>query len=313
MKNSLFIPVLAACMATGVSCIEEKLNACPPEGGSVEIRLRVEKFQARTPYTPDELEADFGARVHSLCYLLYADGRFIEQGELSDTRAAGADTYVFRHDPLPFGQYRLAFAANTSARALAGKPDAPELCYIPYRDDGSNDDYFRSDLWFEVACPIRNQFDAVLQRVHGVTRFRMENIPADIVAAEVTLDNVGQLMPLCGDPEVTCEVTERIPVADNTRAACSCTLGTFCTPPHVRTSWRLKLYGRDGGAPVYDRVVTDTLRIECNQLIDLKARFKDADFTGDIEFTVDIDTTWDGSNDGGGGDVTISKAEHPQP
>ena len=83
------------------------------------------------------------------------------------------------------------------------------------------------------------------------------------------------------------------------RAAGSFTLGTFCTLPGERTSWRLRLYGEDD-APLYDRVVTDTLRIECNQLIDLTARFEEGDFRGEIEFSVDVDTTWDGANEGGG-------------
>ena len=69
--------------------------------------------------------------------------------------------------------------------------------------------------------------------------------------------------------------------------------------PGERTSWRLRLYGEDD-APLYDRVVTDTLRIECNQLIDLTARFEEGDFRGEIEFSVDVDTTWDGANEGGG-------------
>ena len=68
---------------------------------------------------------------------------------------------------------------------------------------------------------------------------------------------------------------------------------------HVRTSWRLRLYGEDD-APLYDRVVTDTLRIECNQLIELTARFKEGDFQEEIEFSVNVDTTWDGANEGGG-------------
>ena len=80
----------------------------------------------------------------------------------------------------------------------------------------------------------------------------------------------------------------------------SFTLGTFCTLPGVRTSWRLRLYGEDD-APLYDRVVTDTLRIECNQLIDLTARFEEGDFRGrNRVLGPTSNTTWDGANDGGG-------------
>nr|WP_278499242.1 hypothetical protein [Alistipes onderdonkii] len=183
---------------------------------------------------------------------------------------------------------------------MTGTMDAPEARYIVYQGEKNGDDHFRADVPFEVTCPCRNEFEAVLQRVHGITRFRFENIPARIASVEVVLDNVGQRMPLCGEPDLACEVSKCVPAAQlRTRAAGSFTLGTFCTLPGVRTSWRLRLYGEDD-APLYDRVVTDTLRIECNQLIDLTARFEEGDFRGEIEFSVDVDTTWDGANEGGG-------------
>lgn len=73
---------------------------------------------------------------------------------------------------------------------MTGRKDAPELCYIAYQGEGG-DDHFRADVPFEVTCPCRNEFEAVLQRVHGVTRFRCENVPAEIASVEVSLDNVG--------------------------------------------------------------------------------------------------------------------------
>lgn len=78
--------------------------------------------------------------------------------------------------------------------------DAPEARYIVYQGEKNGDDHFRADVPFEVTCPCRNEFEAVLQRVHGITRFRFENIPARIASVEVVLDNVGQRMPLCGNP-----------------------------------------------------------------------------------------------------------------
>ena len=306
MRNLSCIPFAILCLLSAASCIEEKLDACPPGGGSVTVALRVEKFRTRPPYRPSDMEPDFAARVHSLDYLIYADGRLVGQGRAEDIRAADGDSYLFRCDTLPFGTYRLAFAANTEPRMMTGKKDAPELCYIAYQGEGG-DDHFRADVPFEVTCPCRNEFEAVLQRVHGVTRFRFENVPAEIASVEVSLDNVGGRMPLCGDPDLPCEVVRRIPVAGlAARAAGSYTLGTFCTLPGVKTAWRLKLYADDASSPVYDRLVTDTLCIECNQLTELAARFRDGDFQGEIDFSVDVDTTWDGSNDGGG-DVTLSR------
>ena len=184
---------------------------------------------------------------------------------------------------------------------MAGTTDAPELRYIVYQGEKGADDHFRAALPFEVTCPCRNEFEAVLRRVYGVTRFRFENLPAAIASVEVSLDNVGERMPLCGDPDRPCEVARRIPVTDMAaRADGTYTLGTFCTLPGMKTAWRLKLYSDDGPSPVYDRMVTDTLNIECNQLTELTARFKEGGLRDEIEFSVDVDTTWDGSNEGGG-------------
>lgn len=305
MKRLPYIPLALLCLLGAASCIEEDLDACPPAGGNVAVTLRAEKFRARPPYAPDELEEDFAARIHSLDYLLYADGRLIEQGRLYPVASQGG-SYLFRHDTLPFGSYRLAIAANVSPGMMTGSMDAPELYCIAYQGVRNTADHFRADLPFDVTCPVRNEFDAVLLRVHGVTRFRFENLPEEITAVEVSLDNVGERMPLCGDPDQSCAVTERVPAASlRTRAQGSFTLGTFSTLPGVRSSWRLKLYGEDPAEPLYDRLVTDTLRIECNQLIDLTARFSGPDFTDGIQFAVDVDTSWDGSNEGGGGEIGI--------
>lgn len=301
MKILSHISLMLLCLSGAVSCIEEKLDACPPEGGGVAVTLQVEKFQTRPPYAMSDLEADFAARIHSLRYLLYADGRLIEQGSLDDVKAADAETYVFRHDPLPFGPYRLVFVANTAASMMAGNPDAPENYYVIYQGAEKGDDHFRTDLPFEVTCPCSNEFDAVLQRIHGVARFRFERVPAEITAIEVSLDQVGERIPLAGEPDRSCTAEKRVAVADwATRSDGEFTLGTFSTLPGSRSSWRLKLYAEDQDTPVYDRLVTDTLRIERNQLLELTTRFSDEDFRGDIDFSVDVDTTWDGSNEGGG-------------
>lgn len=200
MKKSPYIPFAFLCLLSAMSCIEEKLDPCPPQGGSVTVALRVEKFQARPPYRPSDFEQEFGKRIHSLDYLLYADGQLIGQGRADDLQTAVGRDYLFRMGTLPFGTYRLAFAANAAARMMTGTTDAPEARYIVYQGEKNGDDHFRADVPFEVTCPCRNEFEAVLQRVHGITRFRFENIPARIASVEVVLDNVGQRMPLCGNP-----------------------------------------------------------------------------------------------------------------
>ena len=189
MKKSPYIPFAFLCLLSATSCIEEKLDPCPPQGGSVTVALRVEKFQARPSYRPSDFEQEFGKRIHSLDYLLYAGGQLVGQGRADDLHTASGGDYLFRIDTLPFGTYRLAFVANVTPRMMTGTMDAPEARYIVYQGEKNGDDHFRADVPFEVTCPCRNEFEAVLQRVHGITRFRFENIPARIASVEVVLDN----------------------------------------------------------------------------------------------------------------------------
>lgn len=297
MKNMSYISLALFGLLTAVSCVEEDLDACPPEGGGVTITLRVEKFRTRPPYGPSDLEENFAQRIHSLRYLLYDGRQLIEQGDLEQARSADNGSYLFRHDLLPFGAYRLALVANTTAEMMTGTTDSPENRFIVYQGENRGDDHFRACLPFEVTCPCSNEFETVLQRVHGVTRFRFEHIPDDISAVEVSLDNVGERIPLSGEPDQACEVVKRVRTADlKARSGGSFTLGTFPTLPGRRSSWRMKLFAGNDATPVYERLVTDTLSIESNQLLDLSVRFTDQQ----IEFSVDVDPSWDGSNDGGG-------------
>lgn len=303
MKMLLYISFAIGCLSTA-ACIEQDLDACPPEGGGVEIALGVEKFRTRPPYGPEELEERFSERIQTLDYLLYAGDRLIDQGRLDDAPYTDGASYVFRHEMLPFGSYRLALVANAEPAAMTGDKSAPENYFIAFRNEPDGDDHFRADLPFEVTCPCSNESKGVLRRVYGVARFRFENIPATVEAVEVTLDHVAQRMPLAGDASLAGAVTKRVDVSQMTsRAEGGFLLGTFPTPPEARTAWRIRLFGADATAPLYDRVVTDTLRIESNQLVDLTTRFRDEDFTADIDFAVDLDTTWDGSHDTGGGTI----------
>lgn len=301
MKRMLYTALASLGLLSAVSCIEEDLAVCPSGGGGVTVALCVEKFRTRPPYQLSDLEETFGTRIHSMQYLLYAEGRLIEQGSIAGIQSVEGGSCLFRHDTLPFGAYRLAFIANTSASSMAGTADAPETYYITYQGTGREDDHFRADLSFEITCPYRNEFETVLQRVYGVTRFRFEQVPAEITSIEVSLDNVGERIPVCGEPDRSCKVAKRISTEElASRAGGTYTLGTFSTLPGMKSSWRMKLYAGDETAPVYDRLITDTLRIERNQLIDLKARFKEEDFRNGIEFLVDVNSSWDGSNEGGG-------------
>ncbi len=84
MKKSPYIPFAFLCLLSATSCIEEKLDPCPPQGGSVTVALRVENSRPGRPYRPSDFEQEFGKRIHSLDYLLYAGGQLVGQGRADD-------------------------------------------------------------------------------------------------------------------------------------------------------------------------------------------------------------------------------------
>lgn len=302
MYNSMKYLLTAATIASvGVGCIKDDLDPCP-DGGSVEVALRVEKFQTRPPYGPDDLEERFIKRILTCDYLLYSDEGLLERGSMSDVKQTVDDAYLFRHDPLPFGNYRLAVVANTADNSLQGDPSSPEACWIAYPESGGDDrDNFLALIPFEVTCPCSNRFEGVLQRVHGVTQFLFEHLPGEVRTIEVGLTNVASRAPLAGEPSDPREAVRRIGVAEmSDPAKGGFVVGTFPTPAGLSTAWHLKLYGDDAEHPIFDGKVTDTLHVRRNRLLVLTARFGAG---GQIDFDVELDRKWDGSVEIGGGDI----------
>lgn len=291
--------VLLALCAT--ACIKESLEPCPPEKAEAAVHIRAEKFLARPPYADKDLEENFNTRIHALSYFLYRDGVLVRQGDLdreaASTYSAG---YTLRLDGLEEGSYRLGLAANAAGQTLRATAHSPEDLFIPYMKDGNGDDSFAITIPMEVHAGEPNSFDAVLHRLHGVTLMRFENIPEDITAIEVTLSNVASRTSITARPDTPAEVVKRIETREfPDRAQASFAVGTFATVPGTLTSCRLKLYAEDPLVPVYDRVAAQGLTIEGNQLLQLKVRFPE-DETGELEFSIELDTHWDGSSEGGG-------------
>lgn len=266
------------------------------------MRIEAEKFLARPPYDPSELEESFNTRIHGLSYRLYGDdGTLLGRGNLDrEAVATTSSAYILKFDDLPYGSYSMELTANTPEHAVSGNADSPEGQSILYQREGNGDDNFAAAFPFEVRNGEANSFDAVLHRLHGVTKFRFENIPDNISAVEVTLTNVAARSTASGRYDLPIEVVKRMDIENfPSREQAAFAVGTFATVPGTKTSWRLRLYASDTDAPVYDGVAAEGLLIEGNQLLELSTRFPEGG-TGDLEFTVNMNTQWDGSTEGGG-------------
>lgn len=280
-------------------CISETLDPCPV--GDVKINIYVEKFQAVTHDFRTDMEVSFNTRIKDIHYFLFKDNALLDEGRISDCTPYVTSPYTFERRGLEFGDYCLAMVSNCSAY-VGGQ--APADLYFTYAGVDNKEDYFAVCFPFRVDCDCQSEYNAYMERVHGVIRYTFSDVPDDISGMDVTMTNLGNKKLIDGDYSGQMEVTKRIPVgqlprADKTDDDITVVLGTFPTTTGMRSAYRLQLYRNGENEPWYDETVTDTLTVRRNQFLDIATRF-----TGDIpSFEVKINTAWDGSNSGGDTDI----------
>lgn len=293
-KLLLFLSVLLF-----AGCIHESLDPCPV--GDVKVNIYVEKFQAVTHNYDTDMEVAFNTRIQDIHYFLFKDNALIEEGRIADCSSYMSPPYTFQRQGLEFGDYCLAIVSNCSAY-VGGS--APADLFFTYAGVDNKEDYFAVCFPFTVDCDCQTEYNAYMERTHGVVRYTFSNVPADISGIEMTMTNVGNKKLIDGDYSGQMEVTKRVPVSAVTRAVTdnndiTVTLGTFPTTTGMRSAYRLRLYKNGGREPWYDGTVTDTLTVRRNQLLNIATRFTE----GTSPFEVSVNTTWDGSISGGGTDV----------
>lgn len=280
-------------------CIHETLDSCPT--GDVKINVRVEKFQAVTHNYKTDMESSFNTRINDIHYFLFKDDALLEEGRISDCSPYVAPEYVFQRKGLEFGDYCLALVSNCSA--YVGGNVSTDL-FFTYAGVDNKEDYFAVCFPFTVNCDCQSEYNAYMERVHGVIRYTFNDIPQYLTGIEMTMTNVGNKKMIDGDYSGQVEVTKRISVEQLNRMRkanddLTVVMGTFPTAAKMRSAYRLKLYNNNDEEPWYNETVTDTLTVRRNQLLHIATRF-----TGDTpSFEVLVDTRWDGSNSGGETDI----------
>lgn len=292
MKTNLLI-LFSLFLFTG--CISETLDPCPV--GDVKINIYVEKFQSVTHDYQKDMEPSFSTRIKDIHYFLFKDNALLEEGRITDCTPYSASPYTFERQGLEYGDYCLAMVSNCSAY-VGG--NAPADLFLSYAGVDNKEDYFATCFPFRIDCNCESEYNAFMERTHGVIRYTFTDIPTDLSEVEMTMTNVGNKKMIDGDYSGQIEVTKRIPVNQLTRAAdannnLTVVLGTFPTANGTKSAYRLRLYRNGEENPSYSETVTETLTIRRNQLVDITTRF-----TGDIpSFEVKVNTAWDSSNSGG--------------
>lgn len=278
------------------SCIKDDLKECPPPDSRVDVRLYVEKFQTAAPHAKTDLEAHFGDRVQRLYYYLYRDGTPVREGIAEDLGAVSDSAYVLRFTELPMGNYRLTLVGNYDESVTEGSPGDPDAFFLVYPGADRTADYFTQVYPFTVDCTCPLTFGTVLERAQGVIRYNFRDIPAEATAIEVEMAPVGGRRSVAGRTDSPATAVRRFDLSALTdRSEASWAIGTFPTPDGTHTAWRLRVLA--GDTPLRDRLVTDTLTVRRNQLLDLSVAFPS------LDFSVDMDNRWDGSSEGGSGEI----------
>ena len=247
------------------------------------------------------MEVSFNTRIKDIHYFLFKDNALAEEGRIPDCTTYVASPYTFQRKGLAFGDYCLALVSNCSAY-VGG--NAPTDLFFTYAGVENKEDYFAVCFPFRVDCDCQSEYNAYMERAHGVIRYTFSDIPEDLTGIEMTMTNLGNKKVIDGDYSGQMEVTKFIPIEKLMRAAnededISVVLGTFPTTVGMRSVYRLSLYRNGETEPSYNETVTDTLTIRRNQLLDISTRF-----TGDIpSFEIRVNTTWDGTNSGGETDI----------
>lgn len=282
------------------SCIDEDLDPCPPETGNVKINLYVETFRNKSENPLASRESRFNQRVHYLCYYLYKGDSLIQHAVAENLAPETSPAYVLEWDNLDFGDYTLVAVSNCAAAGvLAGSGDTRADLVLHYPGADLTDDFFTCVFPFRVDCNCTAEWEAGLQRAHGVLRSRFVNLPAHVTAVEVSLDGVSGQKTVCGDYDgdpIT--VTRRYVVQPVAREGMpGYVLGTFPTQPGRQSVYRVKLYSAGSDTPVFDKEMVPAIQMIRNQLVDITATFAN---DGTFSFEVDLDTDWDGTVEGGG-------------
>lgn len=275
-------------------CIKEDLDPCPL--GRVKVNVYAEKFQNFSENAMDNVEGSIKDRIRHLRYYLYREGKMEQKGIVSDWSAVNGAFYALTWEGLEWGDYELILVGNSTKNALSGDENIADNLVLTYPGNELTEDYFAAVLPFTVNCDCELEFNTALSRLQSVVRYTFKNIPADLTDIEVEMSRLATKKYITGSYEGEGSAVKKyavLPVRAETAAGFI--IGTFPTLMDTKAVLNMKLYRNHEVEPYYNQVVTDTLKVKRNQLLDIITTFSD----GKIDFEVRIDGSWDGFAPGG--------------
>lgn len=296
MINKIKIAGILLLMIVVSGCVKDGLDECPE--GNVRLNLFVEKFRNKSQNPLDDREDNFTDRVNHLRYYLYRDNVLRQQGIITKFTKATSPSYTFDLTNLEYGDYQMVVVANSNKTALSGDAALSKNLLLTFPGCADTEDYFTSVFPFSVNSNETNEYDVGLLRTHGVIRYTFKNMPSDISDIEVVMRNVSNEKWITGDYMNSYEASRKyvlIPLAKQS-AAEDYVIGTFPSLKGERSAYYLNMYRNNEDTPYLKQMITDTLTVVRNQLLDIAVTFNQ----GELSFEIDLDSKWEpGSNLGG--------------
>jgi len=277
------------------SCVKDGMDECPE--GDVRIHLFVEKFRNKSQNPLDDYENNFNDVVGQLRYYLYKDKVLKEQGIIDNFTKAATPSYTFNLSALEYGDYNMVIVANSTKTALSGDAAIADNLVLTYPGCADTEDYFTAVFPFKVNSNEVTEYNVGLLRTHGVIRYTFNNMPSDISDIEVVMQNVSSEKWVTGDYKKVYEASQKYVIIPLEKKAATddYVIGTFPSLTGQKSAYYLQMYRNNEVTPYMRHLITDTLTVTRNQLLDIAVTFN----RGEISFEIDLDSKWDGSSDGG--------------
>jgi hypothetical protein len=303
-KTYTSLSALALIVLLATSCIRQGEDPCPT--GAARLHLYVEKFRNRSQDPLSDREPVFSARVGHLRYYLYHEEELRHPERIVDLFPdETSPCYDIDLTGLDYGDYRIVIVANSTRAALGGDPVSAHNLVITYPGVADTEDFFTAVFDFRVSEEAVRDYEIGLLRTQGVVRYTFRNMPQDVSAFEIVMENVATQKWVTGDYMLPYQALRRydlvVPLTRQSAAGDTeaYVIGTFPTLADEHTTYTLRLYAGGEQTPFRTQRIVDNLRVERNQLLDITTIFNQ----GDISFLINVDSDWDGSTPGGGSEL----------
>jgi len=276
-------------------CVKDGLDECPD--GSVKMHLYVEKFRNKSQNPLDDYENNFNDIVGHLRYYLYKDNELKEQGLIDQFTKASGPSYILDFQDMEYGEYKMIIVANCTKTALSGDAAIADNLVLTFPGCADTEDFFTAVFPFTVNSNENSEYNVGLLRTHGVLRYTFINMPSDITDIEVVMQNVSSEKWVTGDYKNACEASQKYIIMPLAKQATTeeYVIGTFPTLSGEKSAYYLQMYRNNEKVPYTRHLITDTLTVTRNQLLDIAVTFNN----GELSFDIDLDSKWDGSSSGG--------------